>query len=208
MCTGMFVLRMHLGCHGFSAPAHRGAQPSLEAGIPNSRASAAAPFQASTRVGLAWPLEGPQRPGAGCASSSQGLQTPCQVHSFPSRPRLPLIAQSSAVEVGTFLNVGRGVGTPASLLLLAFLPPSSTWRRDSPLSVLGHLGGGGASPRASGTPPRTRRTFTLSCRAASFLIVDSRAETWLRLCISRRGITMYFPKQDSPWPLSREGLRL
>lgn len=46
----------------------------------------------------------------------------------------------------------------------------------------------------------------LHCHAdpVSFLIVYSRTETWLRLCISKRRITMYFPKQESPWPLSAQ----
>lgn len=38
----------------------------------------------------------------------------------------------------------------------------------------------------------------------SFLIVYSRKEVWPHLCISKRCITMYFPKQESPWPLSAQ----
>lgn len=36
----------------------------------------------------------------------------------------------------------------------------------------------------------------------SFLIAYSRTEAWPHLCISKRCFTMYFPKQESPWPLS------
>lgn len=121
--------------------------------------------------------------------------------------------------MGTFLKVGvAAVPVPLPVSSVAggpaaspsrepkpvplFLHPSPTLAEDKVTSAQQPQATSQGSPSPGGTLPPAEANLYIVMQSRSFLVVYSRTETWLHLCISKRHITMYFSKQESLWLLS------